>query len=127
MKTIDDLRALLPKLVELFSKEDHLVGSTYWEDDEDGGGKCTEYEMNNFFYEEDGWCIEIHYECTGEYSDDPGDYWTPPCYDLNKAWGHVTDMSAYHCDEETNEETFFPEEDLEEFWDIFNEQLEDIA
>lgn len=127
MKTIDDLKALLPTLLELFSKEDPQIGESYWEQDEDGWGKCNDYESNCFIYEEDGWCIEINYECCGEFSNDPGDYWTPPCYDLIRAWGEVSEITAYHYDEETGDETEFSEEELAEFFEPFNEELKDIA
>lgn len=127
MKTIDDLKALLPTLLDLFNKTDHEIGETYWEQDEDGWGKCQDYEDNCFIYEEDGWSIEVNYRCCGEFCNDPGDYWTPPCYDLIRGWGEVTEITAYHYDEETGDESEFSEDELAEFFAPFDELLEDIA
>ncbi|MDE7180297.1 MAG: hypothetical protein K2N88_03790 [Muribaculaceae bacterium] len=126
MKTIDDLKALLPTLLELFSQENHEIGESYWDQDEDGWGKCEDYEDNSFIYEEDGWSIEVNYRCCGEFCNDPGDYWTPPCYDLIRAWGEVTEITACHYDEETDEEIEFSDEDLKVLWDAFEEELSNI-
>lgn len=127
MKTIDDFKALIPTLVELLSKEDHRIGQSYPEWDESGYCKILDYAGNCFTYEEDGWHIEIDYECCGDYYEDPGDYDNPPCDDLISAWGLVSEIRAYHCDEETCEDTLFREEDLEEFFAPFDEILKDIA
>lgn len=127
MKTIDDLKALLPTLLDLFSNEDHQIGESHWDQDEDGWGKCNDYESNCFTYEEDGWCIEINYECCGEWDSDPGDYWNPPYCELRCAWGEVTEISAYHYDEDTDEEREFSEDELAEFFAPFDELLKDIA
>ncbi|MCM1142291.1 MAG: hypothetical protein NC453_27285, partial [Muribaculum sp.] len=78
MKTIDDLKALFPTLIELVANNDHEIGDSYIEQDEDGWGRCNDYNDNYVSYEEDGWCIEISYRCCGEWDNDPGDYWTPP-------------------------------------------------
>lgn len=127
MKTIDDLKALLPTLLELFSQEDHEIGESYWDQDEDGWGKYEDYEDNSFIYEEDGWTIEVNYRCCGEFCNDPGDYWTPPCYDLIRAWGKVTEITACHYDEESGKESEFSDDDLNEIWNAFDEELKDIA
>lgn len=127
MKTIADLNALIPTLCELLANNDHDFGSTYMEQDECGYGKCHEYETNYFTYDEDGWMIEVSYECCGEFENDPGDYWTPPCYDLIKGWGKVSEITVSHYDEETDEETDFDDADLEELKSAFDKILEDIA
>lgn len=127
MKTIEDLKALLPTLLELFSQEDHEIGESYWEYDEDGRGRHNDYMPNCFIYDEDGWYVEVHYECCGVYHDDPGDYWTPPCEDLIRAWGKVSEINAYYYEEDTDEETEFSKEELKGFFAPFNKELEDIA
>lgn len=126
MKTINDFKALLPILIKFFSQQEHQVGESYWDKDEDGWDKCDDYKPNCFIYEEDGWEIEVCYECCGEWDNDPGDYWTPPCHKLVKAWGEVTKITAYHYDDETEEESKFDEDDLREFFSEFDKELEDI-
>ncbi|MCM1140949.1 MAG: hypothetical protein NC453_20455, partial [Muribaculum sp.] len=64
MKTLDDLKKLIPTLVDLVKNNDHEIGKSYPEQDEDGWSMCSEYEDNYLCYEEDGWCIEICYRCT---------------------------------------------------------------
>lgn len=73
MKTISDLNALIPTLVDLLSSNDHEIGESYYEQDEDGWGRCDDSTTNYFCYEEDGWLIEVTYECCGEWDNDPGD------------------------------------------------------
>lgn len=127
MKTIDDLKNLLPTLIDLFNEEEHEIGESHEYESEDGRGWCDDYEQNCFTYEEDGWYVEVYYECCGEYCNDSGDYWNPPCYDLIRAWGRVTEINVLHSDEETGDETEFSKEDLAQFFAPFNELLEDIA
>jgi hypothetical protein len=127
MKTIADLNALIPTLVDLLRNNDHEIGDSYIEQDEDGWGRCDEPATNYLCYEEDGWLIEITYECCGEWDNDPGDYWTPPCYDLIRAWGNVTEILASHYDEETGDESEFSEEDVNKLWIALDEELKDIA
>lgn len=126
MKTIADLNALSDKLLDLML-DDPQIGDTYWDQDEDGWGKCSDWESNNICYEEDGWCIEIFYECNGKYCNDPGDYYTPPCYDLISATGRVSEIVASHYDEETEEETEFSEEDTKELESLLNAGMEYIS
>ncbi len=123
MKTIDDLKALLPELKKMVLKNPE-IGSTFYgrcEDDYD-----EEWADNYVSYEEDGWCIEISFKCIGDWSGDSGDYWTPPSYDLRRAWGEVTELSAYHCDENTDEETEFSEDELSGIWNELDKVLESI-
>lgn len=127
MKTTTDLNALIPAIVELLKNNGHEIGESYCERDEDGWGRCDESISNYLCYEEDGWFIEITYECCGEWVYAPGDYWTPPSCDLRSAWGEVKEITAYHYDEETDEETEFGEEDLNELWRALDEELKDIA
>lgn len=126
MKSKSDLNALIPTLVEQFLKKGHEIGESYFEHDEDDWGRCEDSTTNYFCYEEDGWFIEVTYECCGEWDNDPGDYWTPPSSNLRKAWGEVTEITASHYDEDTDEESEFSEEDLCELWEELNKSLEHI-
>lgn len=126
MKSKSDLNALIPTLVEQLLKKGHEIGESYFEQDEDGWGRCDDSTTNYFCYEEDGWFIEVTYECCGEWDNDPGDYWTSPSSNLRKAWGEVTEITASHYDEDTDEESEFSEEDLCELWEELNKSLEHI-
>lgn len=126
MKTIADLNALIPQLITLVL-DDPEIGESYYEPDEDGCGRCDNSANNCAYYDEDGWSIEISFACCGEWDNDPGDYWTPPTRDLLKAWGEVTGISAYHYDEDTDEETEFSDEDVKELWSALDKALESIA
>ena len=126
MKSKSDLNALIPTLVEQFLKKGHEIGESYFEHDEDDWGRCEDSTTNYFCYAEDGWFIEVTYECCGEWDNDPGDYWTPPSSDLIRAWGEVKEISASHYDEDTDEESEFSEEDLCELWEELNKSLEHI-
>lgn len=127
MKTLENLKNLIPTIVEQISGADHEIGESYFEQGEDGWGRCNDYTTNYFTYEEDGWLIEVEYRCCGEWDNDPGDYWTPPSCDLRKAWGEVTEITASHYDEDTEEETEFEDKDLNELWNAIDEALKDIA
>ena len=127
MKTIADLNALIPTLVELLHNNDHEIGESYYEQDEDGWGRCDEPATNYLCYDDDGWLIEITYECCAESYNDPGDYWPPPSHDLKGAWGKVTEILASNTDEETDEESEFSDDDLKELWGALDEELKDIA
>lgn len=127
MKTIEDLNSLIPTIVDLLKNNDHEIGESYYEQDEDGWGRCDDGISNHITYEEDGWLIEISYECCGEWDNDPGDYWTPPSSDLRRAWGEVTEITASHYDEDTDEETEFSDDDLNVLWGALDEELKNIA
>lgn len=101
---MEKLASIIPVILERFEKLDHNIGYSDWEGDE--------YETNYFCYDEDGWDIEIGYECCGKWDIDPGDYWTPPTNDLVSTWGRVIDLTVSHYDEETDEETEFSADDL---------------
>lgn len=127
MKTIADLNALIPTIVDLIRNNDHEIGDSYIEQDEDGWGRCEDPATNYLCYEKDGWLIEIYYDCCGEWDNDSGDYWTPPSSDLRRAWGEVTEITATHYDEDTDGETEFNEVDLKELWTALDNTLEKIA
>lgn len=125
MKTIADLNALIPQLIDLVL-DDPEIGDSYYEQDEDGWGCFNDYKTNYACYDEDGWYIEITYECCGEWSCDDGDYWTPTSCDLKRAWGSVSEITACHYDEDTDEETEFSDDDLKELWSALDKALEEI-
>lgn len=127
MKTIADLNALIPTLVNHLRNNDHKIGRTFWDQSEDGWNLGEESEENFLDYDGDGWYIEINYEVTGEWDEAPGDYWTPGYCSLRKAWGNVTSISATHYDDETDEETIFSEEDLTDLYYALNKELEYIS
>jgi hypothetical protein len=127
MKTIEDLRTLFPTLIDLVATNDHEIGESYIEQDEEGWGRTNDYEENSVTYEEDGWSIEISYRCCGEWDNDMGDYWTPASCSIKRAWGEVTEICACHYDDDTDEETVFSDEDLKELYDEINNMLDDIA
>lgn len=127
MKTISDLNALIPTLVKQLSNNDHEIGESYYEQDEDGWGRCDEPITNYFSYEEDGWLIDVTYECCGVCDNDPGDYWTPGSCDIRKAWGEVTEITAIHYNEDNGEETEFSKDDMKELWKALDKALENIA
>lgn len=127
MKTIEDLKKLIPTIVEQIKNSNHEIGECYPEQDEDGWSMCSDYEDNYYIYEEDGWFIEVYYRCCGEWNCDYGDYWTPPSSNLRKAWGEVTEISATHYNDDTDEDTEFSEDDLAELRKAINKVLEDIA
>ncbi len=127
MKTKADLDAIIPAIVEKLSNNGHEIGESYYERDEDGWGRCDDSTTNYLCYEEDGWFIEITYECCGELDNDPGYYWNPPSCVLRKAWGEVTEITAYYYDEETEEESEFSDDDLNELRSALDEELKNIA
>lgn len=127
MKAITDLNALIPKIVELLKNNQHEIGESYFERGEDDWGRSEEATPNYVSFEEDGWLIEVSYQCCGEWENDPGDYWTPPSSTLLRAWGEVTDITAYHYDEDSDEYSVFENENLNQLWSALDEELKDIA
>ena len=126
MKTIADLNALIPTLVELLRSNPHEIGEAYFEQDEDGWVQCENSASNHLCYEEDGWLIEIHYDCSGEWDNDSGDYWHPASCTLIRAWGEVTEISVSHIDKETDEESEFSDADVATLWNALDEELKEI-
>ena len=51
MKTIADLNALIPTLVDLLRKNGHEIGESYYDQDEDGWGLCDDSTTNYLCYE----------------------------------------------------------------------------
>lgn len=114
MKTIADLNALIPELIDLVI-DNAIIG-----DEED-------HPDTNLVYDEDGWFIDITYQCEGEYFYEPGDYWTPESSGLLSASGEIIRLKASHYDEDTEEETEFSEYDVRELCDALNCALANIA
>lgn len=108
MKTIADLNAIIPTISEALVANEHEIGET-----------------NEFVYDEDGWYVEITYSTDGEYYNEEGDYCTPSCYDLKRAWGKVIDLGASYSDEDGNE-VEFSDKELETLWNALDKALEDI-
>lgn len=126
MKTVKDLNELIPTIIDMVF-DDPEIGTSYIEQDEDGCGcRCDEPEHNSICYEKDGWYIEVSYDVCGEWSYDPGDYWTPPSTDLIRSWGEVTEIIAWFTDEETGEEYEFTGDELAEMERRINKELEDF-
>lgn len=125
MKTVQDLNELIPVIIDMVL-DDPEIGTSNWEQDEDGFSRCEEAESNYICYEKDGWYIEVSYDVSGEWSYDPGDYWTPPSQDLKRAWGEVTEITAFYTDEETGEEYEFTTDELSDMERQINEALEDF-
>lgn len=126
MKTVKDLNELIPTIIDMVL-DNPEIGSSYYEQDEDGYGcRCSEPEYNNIRYNKDGWDIEVCYDVSGEWICDSGDYWTPPSSYLKRAWGEVTEINAYYTDEETGEEYEFTEDELAEMERRINKELEDF-
>ena len=126
MKSIEDLNKLIPTLVELIKNNKHEIGESIIENDGYDWGICEESCTNYLTYEEDGWCIQITYECCGEWECDPGDYWTAHSSELIRAWGEVSEISAYHYDEILGEEIEFSDEDVTELWIALDKAIQTI-
>jgi hypothetical protein len=119
MKTTAELNSLIPALIEILEKKNHNLGSSSY-DGED-------FETNNFYYEKDGWFVEVVYECCGYSEFIGGSYYTPSTSELKAAWGRVTEITAYHYDDDTEEETLFSDNDLSEIWRAIDNKLGNIA
>lgn len=90
MKTVDDIRALIPTIVDEILGSDHNVGA------------YSKYLANEYYYEEDGWDIEVLYEST---SDD------------DKEWGRVIDITGRY------EDTELDGGELDELYEAINDAL----
>lgn len=127
MKTIAELNALIPEIIAKLSENEHEIGTSSIERSEDGYGKNDEPTANYFTFEEDGWLVEVVYNCCGEWETSSGDYWNPPYCELKKAWGDAVEISASYYDEGAEEETAFSECDLRELKYAINQELRNIA
>ncbi len=115
----NELHDLIPKIVELIQNSEHSIGHSEYDHDE--------YEDNQFYFEEDGWIIEVNYRLCGKWCIEYGDYWNPPCYDLIRTWGDVTNIIAIYCDDVTYDEVEFTESELTELQAEINNVLKSLA
>lgn len=100
MKTISDLNALIPELIDYILEDARLEYS-------------GEFSNNITAYEEDGWYIEICFRSRGSWIEDRGTYYSPSGYYLEDVDCEITKLTAYHYDEATDEETEFEDSELE--------------
>ena len=114
MKTIAELNALIPELISLVHSLDPQIGKSEYDTDEDGVGLNNEYASNYVVYDKNGWEIAIDFECCGKYEDG----------EVVNAWGRLTDLSACHYDEKTDEYSDFNDDDLGEIWKALELELE---
>lgn len=117
MKSIIELNALIPSIIDLMNSEEPQIGNY---DD-------NEYLDNSFMFEEDGWLIEIDYSCTGNWDIEPETYWEPGCCEIIDGWGKVDEIRASYFDENTEEYIEFSKEDLTDFYEAINKNLEAIV
>lgn len=116
-KTIADLNALIPEIVDLMNCDEPEIGDYEYD----------EYKSNTFIYEEDGWEIVIDYKCTGRWREEYETWDCPGSCDLVEGWGEVEGISAIHYDEETDEETDFGDDELFELYKAVNINLRDLV
>lgn len=121
------LTPLIQDIISHFESSEHKIGNSHFECGDDGWSRCNDYIDNIFKYENDGWYIEVEYKCCGEWLEDSGDYWTPGCVELKKAWGEVEDVWATYTDRITGDEQDFCIDDLTELLNALNESLKNIA
>lgn len=118
MKTLSDLKALIPELTSHLLSQKHEIGGWYVDTDmdEDGDRGCivSNPAVNEFVYEEDGWLVEGDYECIGKLDSDD-------CF--SNPEGHFISLSVYHYDDETGDETSFSERDLTPVYDALDTAL----
>lgn len=94
MKTLADLRDLLPELKELIKNANYNFG-----DDENP-------EYNEIELERDGWSIGIVVESTAEYSEGYG-------MGFLDSYQHTfSSFEPYHYDEDSEEETLYSQDEL---------------
>lgn len=118
MKTIEDLKKIIPEILRIISTRKHNIGISYPELNEDGCGFTSEYGSNSISYDEDGWQIEIGYKCSGYLDEATGEY--------KSVFGEVTEIFVSHYDEDTDEETEFSEEDCYDLGVAIDRALENL-
>lgn len=119
MKTLEDLNDLIPTLCRLVRDNRHNIGYIHPDCNEDGWYTNEESEQNYLTYDEDGWYIEIDYECAGDFDWDSKTFW--------EAHGEVTAIRPSWQDREAGEEVYFEEDEIGELWGALDEELKDIA
>ena len=73
-------------------------------------GANDEDSSFSFYYEDYGYLIEGSGRVGGNWCEDGDGYWTPREYYLKYGWGYLDELTITHYDEETDEETEFPDE-----------------
>lgn len=126
-RALASLKDYIDDICRQVVRNNHEIGDSYDEQDEDGWGHTNEPAKNDdYYYQEDDWCIEIEYDCYGEWVKEDGDYWHPSSCELKDAWGEVTAISAYYYDDELGEQIFITEDELGELIEALNKELEHI-
>lgn len=105
MKTIDDLKKILPRIIEKMLEKPEIGYSACGSSEDD---TIEEWAENNVFFEEDGWEIDIQYRCVS---------------DSTRTRGEVTEIYVSHYDDATDEETTFDDESINEITNIINRSL----
>lgn len=123
MKTVTDLNALIPAIIDLVLDNPEIGNSYLGKKESD---RDTEWAENYVCYDEDGWFIEISFKCTGEMIRYDGDYDTPPSESINNARGEVTEIIASHYDDDSGDGTVFNCDDLKDLWRSIDKALERI-
>lgn len=121
VKTISELNALIPQITALVL-DNAEIGERF----QDGNGCDESWTENYISYDDDGWSIEVSYQCSGIWDYDRGDWATPPSWTLRHAKGEVTDLTVSHYDETTDEGTSFAGDDLSGLWGALNRALKMI-
>lgn len=114
MKTIAELNAMIPSILDAFSKERIELEPGY-----------IGNEQKTFSYLENGWEIEIDYECRGEWEDELGDSETSASLELKSGHGCVTDIFVNYFEEDGNDGEFVGEE-LTTLREAFERELQRI-
>lgn len=126
MTQTDEIRDLIPVLVDLLERAPKNIGKSCYEQTEDGWQRQDRPEGNYLDYDQDGWEIGITYECTGFFEINDGDRDTPPSVEINSAWGEVTDIFASRYDEETEETVEYGYDELRPLYAALDEVLKEI-
>lgn len=79
----------------------------------------------SFCYEEHGYYIEGSGIVGGDWYEDGDGYWAPREYYLKYGWGYLNELSITHYDEETDEETEFPDEVVNDIFGRLDKELSD--
>jgi hypothetical protein len=117
MKTIEDIKALLPEVYKMMY--DTMECGRILVDEVDGGS-------NSCFFEKDGWEINVYYICQGYYYYMPQTYWEPSEEGFTKAWCEVSEIEIiYHDDNEGDQ--VFENEVLLEIAELIDKEMEDVT
>lgn len=126
MKTTADLIKLIPEIVELVEGNEHNFGRTVGEQDESGWYPVDEGGRNKVYYEEDGWYVEVTYQCAGVFEYYSRDWLTPLSYEMTCGHGHVIGIDIEHYDEESGEVSTFSKDDIKPLEEEIDKVLEHI-